>query len=123
MKTVQILVVDDQAIIAEDLIMKMNQMGYSGYAVSSGKEAIKKISTNFAPDLILMDVNLNGDKNGIQIARIIQKSRKIPVIFVTAYSTPSVLNDIRDLVLTDCIQKPVDRQQLQVAIRRLLAAA
>jgi CheY-like chemotaxis protein len=123
MKKVEILIVDDEAIIAQDLRMNVEEMGYSGFAVSSGKEAIKKISHSYEPDLILMDVTLKGDQNGIQLARLIQKLRKIPVIFVTALSRTTVLKQIKDLVLTGYIQKPFSKEELQGSIRELLATA
>jgi CheY-like chemotaxis protein len=123
MKKVEILIVDDEAIIAQDLKMNVNEMGYSGFSVSSGKEAIRKISGNYEPDLILMDVSLKGEANGIQTARVIQKLRKIPVLFVTALSRSTVLKQIKDLVLTGYIQKPFCKEELQGCIRELLAAA
>ena len=124
MKTVKILVVDDQAIIAEDLIMKVAQMGYSGSSVCSGKEAIEKISLNFNPDLILMDVSLKDGEDGIQTARVIQqKFKEIPIIFVTARSHASILKESEDLVHTGYIEKPFSQQQLQFTIHQLLATA
>jgi CheY-like chemotaxis protein len=122
MKKVKILIVDDEAIIAQDLQMKVAEMGYSGFTVGSGKEAIQKISHNLNPDLILMDVSLK-DENGIQTARVIQKLRKIPVLFVTALSRSTVLKQIKDLVLTGYIQKPFRKEELQISIRQLLATA
>jgi CheY-like chemotaxis protein len=123
MKKVKILIVDDEEIIAQDLKMSVTEMGYSGFAVNSGKEAIRKISHNYEPDLILMDVTLKGDANGIQTARLIQKLKKIPVLFVTALSRSTVLKEIKDLVLTGYIQKPFCKEELQVSIRELLAPA
>ena len=120
-KKMKVLIVDDQEIIAQDLIMNVNQMGYSGFSVSSGKEAIRRISNNFIPDLILMDVSLKDHENGIQTARVIQKLNKIPVLFVTAMPRSAVLNEIKDLFLTGYIQKPYCYEDLQVCIRELLS--
>ena len=123
MKTVKILVVDDQAIIAEDLIMKVAEMGYSGVAVSSGKEALQQITLNFKPDLILMDVTLKDGESGIQAARDIQEYDQIPILFVTARSASVVLGQIGGLVHTGYIQKPFCKNDLQLGIRKLLATA
>jgi len=122
MKQIEILIVDDEAIIAEDLRTKVNEMGYSGFSVSSSRDAIRKISPSYGPDLILMDVTLKGNENGIQTARIIQKLRKIPVLFVTSISRSVVLKQIKDLVLTGYIQKPFCKEELQNCIRALLTA-
>ena len=121
MKNVQILIVDDEAIIAQDLKMNVKEMGYSAFSVSSGKEAIRKISRSYKPDLILMDVTLKDAENGIQTARVIQKLNKIPVLFVTALSRSTVLKEIKDLVFTGYVQKPFSKEELQVSIRELLA--
>ena len=123
MKPVNILIVDDEAIIAQDLVMNVVEMGYTASFVATGKEAIRKISSDFKPDLILMDVNLQGKENGIEIARVIQKLRKIPVLFITALSRSTILKEIKDLVHTGYIQKPFRNQELQASIRELLAAA
>jgi CheY-like chemotaxis protein len=123
MKKVEVLIVDDEAIIAQDLTAKVNEMGYSGFSVGSSKEAIRKISPSYEPDLILMDVTLKGDENGIQTARIIQKLRKIPILFVTSLSRSTVLNQIKDLVRTGYIQKPFCKEELQGCIRELLPTA
>ena len=120
MKNVQILIVDDEAIIAQDLKMNVKEMGYSAFSVSSGKEAIR-ISRSYKPDLILMDVTLQGAENGIDTARVIQKLKKIPVLFVTALSRSTVLKEIKDLVFTGYVQKPFSKEELQVSIRELLA--
>lgn len=123
MKKVKILIVDDEAIIAQDLQMKVTEMGYSGSSVNCGQEAIRKISDNYEPDLILMDVTLKGDPNGIQTARMIQKLKKIPVLFITALSRSTVLKEIKDLVLTGYVHKPFCKEELQFSIRKLLAPA
>ena len=122
MKKPEILIVDDQLIIAQDLTMKVKEMGYSGCSVSSGKEAIGKILPGYEPDLILMDVTLKSNENGIQTARAIQKLKKIPVLFVTALSRSALVEEIKDLVFTGYIQKPFCKQELQDCIRELLSA-
>ena len=124
MKTLKIMVVDDQVIIADDLVVKVSQMGYSGFSVCSGKEAIEKISLNYNPDLILMDVSLKDGESGIEIARVIQQRfKKIPIIFVTARSHASILKESEGLVHTGYIEKPYSKQQLQHTIHQLLATA
>ena len=124
MKILKILVVDDQAIIADDLVIKVSQMGYSGSSVCSGKKAIEKISLNYDPDLILMDVSLKDGESGIETARVIQQRfKRIPIIFVTARSHASVLEESEDLVHTGYIEKPFSKQQLQHTIHQLLATA
>lgn len=80
----KILVVEDQAIVAMNIKTQLKNLGYivQGTAIS-GEEAIKEAElTN--PDLILMDIMLKGDMDGIEAARIIKSRFGIPVIYLTA---------------------------------------
>ena len=81
-----ILVVEDDSIEAMDIKKILESAGYNvSEIVTTGEEALKNISKS-KPDLILMDIVLKGDKNGIETAEIIKKKYKIPVIYLTAHS-------------------------------------
>ncbi len=82
----RILVVEDEIIVAGDMRRSAQHMGYAVLSVaSSGGEAIKK-SHELNPDLVLMDIMLNGEMDGIEAAEQIRSSFNIPVIYLTAYS-------------------------------------
>ena len=85
-KKVKILLVEDEAIVAQYLSLELELEGYEvcGY-VATGEEAIQK-ALEEKPDLILMDINILGDIDGIQAAEEILKHRYIPIIFMTGYS-------------------------------------
>jgi CheY-like chemotaxis protein len=71
----QILVVEDEIITAMDLQTRLKNLGYNvPVVVSSGEEAIKKVKEN-NPDLVLMDINLNGEMDGIEAASKIHSFR------------------------------------------------
>jgi PAS domain S-box-containing protein len=81
-----ILVVEDEVITAMDIQNRLKNMGYTvPVTVSSGEEAIKKVHEN-NPDLVLMDINLKGEMDGIEAASKIHSFSDIPVIFLTAYA-------------------------------------
>jgi two-component system, response regulator PdtaR len=123
-KNIKILIVEDEAIIAQDLKMRVADMGYSGVSVSSGKNAIRKILRDQEQvDLVLMDVTLKDNENGIQTARTIRKLRKIPIIFVTAIPRSVVLEQVKGLTLTDHVGKPYSQRDLEASISELLDAA
>ncbi|KQC10494.1 MAG: hypothetical protein APR54_03095 [Candidatus Cloacimonas sp. SDB] len=88
----KILIVEDESIIAADIEAKLTDLGFShiriAYTVNS---ALNAVST-FQPDLILLDINLNDEIDGIELAKQIQHSKNIPLIFITAYSDESTLN-------------------------------
>jgi two-component system, response regulator PdtaR len=123
-RTIKILIVEDEAIVALDLKTRLAEMGYSGFSVSSGKNAIRKISRDSEQvDLILMDVTLKDNENGIHTARAIRKLRKIPIIFITAVPRSVVLEQVKGLTLTKHIRKPYSQRDLEDSIRELLEAA
>ena len=81
-----ILIVEDEAIIAGDLIIRLNRLGYEVLPyVSTGEEALK-ILLNTLPDLVLMDIRIKGNMDGIETANEIGRKYSIPVIYITSFS-------------------------------------
>ena len=82
----KILVVEDESIIAADIKNKLEDLGYIvSRIVSNGKDAIKSVS-ELDIDLILMDIVLKGDMDGIEAAGEIKKYMDIPIVYLTAHS-------------------------------------
>jgi len=87
----KILVVEDERITAEDIKDGLKSLGYKVPAVVySGEDAVKKAG-ELQPDLVLMDIMLEGEMDGIEAAEEIKKHYDIPVIYLTAYSDSSTL--------------------------------
>lgn len=107
-----ILIVEDENIVALDIESRLAQWGYSiaGQA-DRGEDAVQKAST-LAPDLILMDIGLRGDMDGIEAAIQIRAQFDLPVIFLTAYATPSVLERAREAEPFGFVVKPFDEREL-----------
>jgi CheY-like chemotaxis protein len=112
----RILIVEDEQIIAADLRNKLVGMGHEivGMAIA-GAEAIS-IAEQVRPDLVLMDVQLEGAMSGTEAARTIQKHTGAQIIFITAF--PGVF--LRDPAqMTEpgiCLGKPFSRVQLEAAL-------
>ena len=82
----RILVVEDEAIVTADLRSKLERLGYIVCAVAfSGEDAIRQADET-TPDLILMDVRLQGTMTGFEAAARIQKRRAVPVVYITAHA-------------------------------------
>ena len=112
----KILVIEDEAIVAESLRIKLKKMGYIVISTaSSGDEAIKK-TEEFLPDLVLMDIVLQGEMDGIEAARQIRTNFNIPVIYLTAYSDEMTLLRAKITEPFGYIIKPFKERELQVAI-------
>ncbi len=116
MSEVQILVVEDEIIVAEDIQRRLRKMGYAVPAVvSSGKDAINKAREN-KPDLVLMDIVIHGDMDGIEAAGQIHSCFDIPVVYLTAYADEKTLERAKITEPFGYIIKPFKERELQIAI-------
>lgn len=122
--TKHLLIVEDEWIIYDDLENFLSEKGYSiaPYA-KSYEEALKEIKLRL-PDLVLLDINLQGERDGIELGDELQKTYKIPFIYLSAYSDELTLKRARRtnpetfLIKT----KPqIDKHQLAVSIEMVLA--
>ncbi len=110
-----ILVVEDELILAEDMRGNLIALGYRvPEAVVSGEEAIRQ-AEEMRPDLVLMDIKLQGEVDGIQAAERIQRL-DIPVIFITAFSDDVTLQRSKIAGPFGYIIKPVETRELHVAV-------
>lgn len=116
----KILIVEDDRLITEYLCYLLDKSGYevSG-SVPSGEEALAHIESS-KPDLILMDIKLEGVKDGITTAREIAKSYNIPIIFTSAYSDESTLESAKDVFPYGYIVKPYGERELEPVIKMAL---
>jgi PAS domain S-box-containing protein len=112
----RILVVEDESIVALDLQDRLREIGYSVPALArSGESAIKKVA-EIQPDLILMDINLDGEMDGIEAAERIRREFDIPVIFLTAFSDRATLERARFAGPYGYILKPFEIENVHSAI-------
>ncbi|QWR78848.1 response regulator [Candidatus Magnetomonas plexicatena] len=92
MADVNILIVEDERIIARDIEKRLKRMGYAVVGImTTGENAVKTLSENI-PDLVLMDIRLKGKIDGIEAANQIRKQYDIPIIFLTAHSDKDTLD-------------------------------
>ena len=116
MKRAEILVVEDEGIVATDLAARLRRLQYGVPAVvSSGEEALEQVrKTN--PSLVLMDIKLGGEVDGIEAARRIQTQFAIPVIYVTAHSDEATLARAKATGPYGYLIKPFDVDELRTTI-------
>ncbi|MBI4738695.1 response regulator, partial [Candidatus Woesearchaeota archaeon] len=120
MAPANILIVEDEIIIAEDLQTRLKRLGYSVAAVAfSGVKAVDQTIAT-APDLVLMDIMLKGDTDGIEVARQIRAKLDVPIIYVTAYADNAKLQRAIHTEPYGYIIKPFRERELFVAIEMAL---
>jgi signal transduction histidine kinase/DNA-binding response OmpR family regulator len=114
MSNERILIVEDEISVARDLQMNLEEMGFTvSSMVSSGDQAIQKIEDEDRPDLVLMDISLQGKKDGIETARIINTRFDLPVIYLTSYVEESVLEKAKSTNPYGYLTKPFKKDELQ----------
>ncbi len=115
----RILVVEDDGIIAARLEDTLRRWGYATESVPSGEDAVDRGET-FAPDLILMDVRLEGRMTGVEAAVAIRRVRDVPVIYLTAYSDDALLESAKRTEPHGYLVKPVRDKELRATIEMAL---
>ena len=117
----RIFIVEDELIVAEDLRARLTHYNYEIIGIAdSGAEAIEQVKT-LKPDLLLMDVRVKGELNGIETAIVIQSyfDKPIPVVFLTGFAENSFpyLKVLNDYIY---INKPYNDRSLLTAVGRAL---
>lgn len=125
MAKARILVVEDERIVAKDIAKRLSDLGYSVVATVSSGEAAIETATAKQPDLVLMDIQLKGNVDGIEAAEKIRANFNIPVIYLTAYADENTLQRAKVTEPFGYIVKPFDERDLhaaiEIALRRRLA--
>lgn len=116
MSKINVLVVEDESIVSKDIQHSLKKLGYNVIgAASNGKRALE-IFTEEIPDIVLMDIMIKGDMNGIEVAEIVKKQYNIPVIFLTAYADESTLGKAKITEPYGYIIKPFKEIDLHTTI-------
>lgn len=117
----KILIVEDDDIIARVEDWRLKNIGYTvcGRA-TNGAEAMELV-VNKKPDLVLMDINIKGDMDGIETAKMIKKRFNIPVIYVTSHSDGATLVRAKETKPDGFILKPFEDNDLRIAIELALS--
>jgi diguanylate cyclase (GGDEF)-like protein len=116
----QILVVEDEAIVATDIANTLQVLGYAVPAMASSGEAAIEMATATRPDLVLMDIHLKGSIDGVKAAHEISDHLGIPVVYLTAHADDRTLRRAKVTQPYGYILKPFDERDLHVAIEMAL---
>jgi two-component system, cell cycle sensor histidine kinase and response regulator CckA len=112
----QIMVVEDESIVAEDMKAMLEGFGYAVPAIAfSGEEAVKK-ALDTHPDLVLMDIVLKGQMSGVEAVERIRSRCNIPVVYVTAYADEKTVRRAKVTEPFGYLLKPFDARELQTTI-------
>src|SRR3970040_35895 len=120
MNEIKILVVEDEAIVARNIEKRLSNAGYhiSGL-VTTAKEAIEKAHST-KPDLVLMDIKLKGEMDGIEAAKIIRKTFRLPIIFLTSYTDEETFQRAKITEPFGYLIKPFEIKELNRTVEMAL---
>ena len=115
------LIVEDELMIALDLEDAMSALGFDICSLASTADTARSIAMDHQPDVVLMDVNLDGGHEGIEAGRWLREVCGVPVVFVTGYSDEGTIERIREQVPgAPVLAKPVCPQTLADAVGALV---
>jgi CheY-like chemotaxis protein len=120
MSTAQIMVVEDESLIAEDIRDSLEKLGYEVcQTVATGEEAVDG-ALDLEPDLILMDIMLQGELDGIEAAELIRKENDIPIIFLSSFADDTMLTRAKLATPLGYLVKPFENRELRATIEMAL---
>ena len=112
----RVFVVEDEVLVARDIKSRLEKLGYQVIGTAArGDDAVSRVLSE-RPDLILMDINLKGDMDGIEAADRIRAEADLPIIFCTAYSNDETLARAKVTVPYGYVLKPFDNRELEITI-------
>ncbi len=112
----RILIVEDEAVVGRDINRQLGELGYVSVGICSrGEDAVER-AEKLRPDLLLMDIRLAGEMDGITAAQHIREKFDLPVVFLTAFAEMETLNRAKLAEPLGYLIKPFDEQALQAVI-------
>ena len=115
-KKKQILIVEDEPIIADDLAMCVDQLGHEVVEICSYSEEVLKVLDECPIDLMLLDIKIKGDMDGIQLAHQVKEKKDVPFIFISSLYDKTTVSRAKNTFPAGYVVKPFKDQDIQVAI-------
>ena len=112
----KILIVEDEVIIAIDLKNKLIQLGYDVLGIVYNSDGLTDKIICLKPELILLDINILGSRNGIEMAHIINEKFQIPFVYVTSYTDKHTLEEVKKTKPSGYIVKPFTLEDIKVEL-------
>lgn len=107
-----ILIIEDEALYADQLQMVVESLGYNVCGVIDNAEEALRILEVANPDMAIIDINLSGEMNGLELGKWIKRFKEIPIIYVTSYQDTEYFNQAKALSAYAFLEKPINKEQL-----------
>lgn len=116
MLKLKIGVIEDEMVIADTICLTLKKLGYEPTTVAPNYNSAVKMMNEEKPDLLLIDINLGGGKDGIDFAHYVREKYAVPLIFLTANSDPSTISRAKQVKPNAYLVKPFTKNDLYAAI-------
>ncbi|MBW3469189.1 LytR/AlgR family response regulator transcription factor [Arthrospiribacter ruber] len=120
MKEERILIVEDDINIAENIEEILELLGYVNIDTANSANQAIKVVKKYRPDLVFMDIKLKGDKDGIELGEIIKQMVDAPLVFVTSYSDPTIIERAKRINPAGFIVKPFNTNDIHAIVEIVL---
>jgi len=120
MKEERILIVEDDINIAENIQEILELLGYVNTDIANSANQCIKIIKKFRPDLVFMDIKLKGDKDGIELGGIVKQMVDAPLVYVTSYSDPTIIERAKRINPAGFIVKPFNTNDIHAIVEIVL---
>jgi signal transduction histidine kinase len=121
MSTARVLIVEDESIIALDIQTSLQSAGYQVVSIAATAEEALDDTANLQPDLVLMDIRLHGEMDGVETAEQIRQKWRLPVVFLTAHADENTLSRAKKSQPFGYILKPFEDRELVTTIEIALS--
>lgn len=122
MAKIKVLIVEDELIIAQDVSFKLEDLGYQVVEMATNYDEAIEVINNEDLDIILLDINLSDEKDGIDIANYINKSKPTPFVYLTSNADYSTVSRAKETKPNGYILKPINKKDLFTSIEMALSA-
>jgi signal transduction histidine kinase len=116
----RICLVEDEAIVLADIVIRLTQMGYEVVGSATRGEEVVALAQRLRPDLVLMDIHLQGAMDGITAARELRDRLHLPVVFLTAYGEDATVQRAKEAEPFGYVLKPIEDRELRIVIEMAL---
>lgn len=117
------MIVEDEALISLMLESVLQSSGFDVVGIADEFDGAVELFEQTQPDLVLMDVSIIGERDGIDTANALRARRPVPVIFLTAYTDTSTVDRMREAGAYDVLSKPLEGSALRRMVSSAIAAS
>jgi two-component system, LytTR family, response regulator LytT len=121
MSAIKVLIVEDESLVAMDMADMLTRIGYEVLPTAYSYDEAVSILQEHSPDIVLADINLNGEKTGLDLGKLIADKYQLPLVFITSHSDKNTVAKAAALKPNGYLVKPFEQEDLFTSIEVALA--